>query len=137
MTESEIGHDEATRSLTIVGGSRRDADVTAAGGAILDLLGEEQGRSGRAIEEALLPTHKKRSIRDGIKFLVTTDAVKVRSGPRGAVLHYLADESSAPVRRTAPAVRRRSPDECASAPIGAHSSALARSVQCAEDESVA
>ena len=110
------------RRLTIVGGSRKQATAEAALSDVLDLLEAEPRQSGRAIEKLLEHTdHSRDAIRAALKLGVRDGTIEVEDGRRNSKLH-----SSARVRGSAPPVRGRTSDECASAPIGgalAHSPA--------------
>jgi hypothetical protein len=116
VPETALGYDEERRRLTIVGGNRKDAAGRELVPALLDLLGEQDGLSGRQITEQLEEAGPRNEIRAAIKLAIRDGSVTTSPGPRRATLHHL----SAPVRRSAPLVRQNSGSECASAPIGAH-----------------
>jgi hypothetical protein len=106
---------DGERRLVVTGGSRRDQHAEVALSAVLDLLGSVPDLSGRAIEQRLADTdHSRDAIRRGVALGVADGRIVTHEGPRRAVLHRV----SAPVRGSAPSVRRRTADECASAPIG-------------------
>ncbi len=113
VPESLLGYDATTRRLSVAGGSRKDAAADVAIPDVLEYLRENPGSSGRQIEAALGPMHKRETIRKAVIRAVESGRVETMEGPRRAVLHTLS-ASSAP---SAPSVRQRSSGECASALI--------------------
>ena len=103
------------RRLVVVGGSRQDAAAEDALDEVVAVIDAADGPlSGRAVEDKLAGTdHTRKAIREALKLGVKGGRIVASDGPRNATLH-----ASAPVRGSAPSVRQRSPDECASAPIG-------------------
>ncbi|MGH4001739.1 MAG: hypothetical protein ACRDTJ_30245 [Pseudonocardiaceae bacterium] len=82
--------------------------------------------SGRAIEEALVPAgHARADVRAAVKQTVTEGRVSTQPGPHRSTLHHLTptledliDNTSAPVRRSAPGEPAHPVRQCASASIG-------------------
>jgi AAA domain len=89
MPESRLDYDPDTRNLTVGGGSRRSEKQDAAQAAILVLLGQQSGLSGRAIENALGGEHTQKAIRDALHGLISDAAVMITQGPRNSRLHSL------------------------------------------------
>lgn len=114
MPESQLSYDPATRHLTLLGGSRKDATTHAALRDVLDLLDATPKLSGRQIEDALTETtdHHRGAIREALKFGIRDGRIVTERGPRRAILHSQC--ASAPqCAASAPAHS----SECASAPI--------------------
>lgn len=105
VSESRIRIDETTRRLTLVGGSRRDAEALAALDAVIDLLASEGvPMSGNAIEKALADTkHTQRAVRDaltkgaqiGSELGGQYGALHLSRGPRRAHMYSLPTSSLA------------------------------------------
>lgn len=129
VRESRLLYDHETRRLALAGGSRVDADITAAREAIVELLATAvQPMSGRAIEDELIAAdHKRQAVRTALKQVVSDHTALTETGPRRSILHYL--NPSAP---SAPSVRQRTGVECASATVVAHSQPHSEHEQSAE-----
>jgi len=116
VPEGLLEYDEGTRRMTLAGGGRRQ---TAAERLVPDVLGYLDGHhraSQRSIEDGL-KSHKRADVRAAIKEGARQGLIHTEDGPRNSTLHWVADpdlQTSAP---TALEVRRRTTDECASAPI--------------------
>ncbi len=107
------------RHLVVAGGSRREAALAEALDAVLGALdGVTEPMSTRQVEGLVAPDTSRQQARDALDLGVRDGLIVREDGPRRAKLHRLADPPSAPVRGSAPPVRQRSGDECASAPIG-------------------
>jgi len=106
--ETLLSFDPVTRRLSVAGGSRRDRKVDEARDAVIDTMAEYgEPLSGRAIEERLRDAGPGRAtIRAALKRAIDGGDVLVSEGLRNAKLHTL-NPLSAPVRRSAPPVRRR------------------------------
>jgi hypothetical protein len=117
VLESQLAYDGVTRHLTLAGGSRRDAAARAALDDVLAALKDAgEPMTGRGVEMALAGSdHRRDTVRRALALGIRTEVIATAPGPRRSTLHSLP---SAPVRGSAPSVRQRSADECASAPIG-------------------
>ncbi|MFD1210982.1 AAA family ATPase [Arthrobacter sp. GCM10027362] len=124
VPEGRLEFEPATRRLSMAGGSRKDARADEAIPTILELLGQHDALSGRQIHEALAGTgFSRRQISEALIRAHNQKLILVYDGPKKARMHSLIP-SSAPVRGSAPPVRRRTGSECASAPYRkAHSPA--------------
>jgi hypothetical protein len=90
IPESSITYDISARRLTMATGSRKDAAAHKTLPAVLDLLAEQDGLSGRQIEEALMADgHRQKTIRAAISVGVNTDKILTYMGPRRATIHSL------------------------------------------------
>lgn len=89
MPEQQLGFDPITRHLSIVGGSRKDADTNDALTDVMELLSREPGLSGNKIEDALEEStdHKQKAIRDALKLGVRKNKITFERGPRNAKLY--------------------------------------------------
>jgi hypothetical protein len=116
VLESQLAFNPASRHLTLAGGSRRDAAARAALVDVLAVLKDaREPMTGRGVEMALAGSdHKRDTVRRALGLGIRTEVIATAPGPRRSTLHSLP---SAPVRGSAPPVRQRSADECASAPI--------------------
>lgn len=115
--EQQLAFETSTRHLTIAGGSRGDAAGAAVVPALIELLADEPGLSGRDIEQRLTDAGEgQKAIRSAIKNAVASGQVETVRGARGARKHHLTD-LSASVRQSASPVRQRSQSECVSASI--------------------
>jgi len=90
--ETGLGYDEATRHLTVVGGSRATAKTLAAEVAIIELLRGSAGMSGREIEGS--PALKAKgfgrpAIQKALTELIARKKVRTWQGERRAVMHAL------------------------------------------------
>jgi hypothetical protein len=114
--EGLLEYDHETRRVTWAGGNRREAAADKHLPEVLDYLRANPGASQRAVETAL--AHLKRAdVRAALRRSIQLGQVSTQEGPRRAILHFLdtPECASAP---SAPEVRQRTSDECASAPIG-------------------
>jgi AAA domain len=100
--ESQLAYDPSTRSLSLVGGNRRDAGHRDALAAVLDAIGEAE-LSGRQIKTALAESeHPRSAIEGAIKLGIRTGAITVSIGARNSRLHRV----SVPVSWSVPPVSR-------------------------------
>lgn len=130
VAEQRVDLDGARR-LVVTGGSRKDRHAEDALGDVLELLAGSSDLSGRAIEQRLADTdHSRDAIRRALALGVADGRIVTSEGPRRAVLH----NASAPVRGSAPPVRRRAEDECASAPIEGRTAHSVRTVASARTD---
>lgn len=100
----------------MVGGSRRQSAASRLVPEILVYLEDNPGASQRMLETAIR-NEPKMQVREAIRQGVDKGQIRTAPGPRRATLHYRrqpAFDVSAP---SAPGVRQRTADECASAPI--------------------
>lgn len=140
LSESALEYNALTRRLTLVGGNRADAKGRQWVPAVLELVAAEPGLSGRQLEDRLSELEAtqeatRAALRLAIKLAVREGQVRTEQGERNATLHYPLGQPSAPVRRSAPPVRQRAADECASAPTPLGGGALSGAVdqgECAE-----
>ncbi len=112
VPEGLLKHDEGTRRMTMVGGGRRQTAAESLVPDVLDYLDGRPGASQRSIEGGL-KSHKRADVRAAIKEAARRKLIHTEEGSRNSTLHWV-DDPDAP---TAPGVRRRTTDECASAPI--------------------
>jgi hypothetical protein len=91
VEESQLEYDEATRRLTIAGGSRRDAKADKALVDVCAVLRKaEKALSGRAIEAELAETdHSRETIRRALRGTIRSGEIVTESGAHGARLHRL------------------------------------------------
>jgi hypothetical protein len=112
--ESRLHYDPYTRRLSLGEGSRQDASARRALADILEAIESEPGLSRRQIEDRVASeTYSREAVRAGVLIGVRDGLIRTEPGARRAILHY----SSTPVRGSAPPVRQRTADECASASI--------------------
>ncbi|WP_433782431.1 AAA family ATPase [Actinomycetospora sp. CA-101289] len=117
QAEQQLAYDPDTRHLSVNGGSRQDAAGVAVVPALLELLADEPGLTGRQIEERLRAAGEgQKAIRSAIKAALADGSIDTVKGARGARCHHLPD-GSASVRPTASPVRRHGESECVSASI--------------------
>lgn len=85
VPESKLAYDDATRRLTLEGGSRKDAKAEAALPAILEVItAAPEPLSGRAIERALSDgDHGRDTIRKAIRLAVRDGVLVKELGGRG------------------------------------------------------
>ncbi|MGI9083745.1 MAG: bifunctional DNA primase/polymerase [Aeromicrobium sp.] len=120
--EGRLEFDPLTRRLRLIGGTRKESAGEEVIEPLLELLGEKpEGLSGRKVEEALmLDGYTKAAVRAALKAARDRGQTTQIPGKQNAIIHRLAP--SAP---SAPEVRQRTSEECASAPIGrAHTHSL-------------
>jgi hypothetical protein len=116
--ETQLMFDPTTRRLTAIGGTRREAQSDADLDVLLaGLKDAPEPLSGRAVETLFDRVLPRARVRAALRRATQGGRVVTTPGAHGAVLHSVPT-SSAPVRRSAPPVRRRSANVCASAPIG-------------------
>ena len=113
QSESQLHFDPATRHLTMVGGSRKDAAARAALVAVLDVLDDDPGMTGRAIEARLAESeHSQKAVRDAVRLGKKDGQIRVEPGPRNALRHFSASVRQSASQRTDALV-----SECVSASI--------------------
>ncbi|GAB2836343.1 hypothetical protein GCM10027176_45850 [Actinoallomurus bryophytorum] len=131
VPEGLLTYDQPHRRLLLAGGTRRETAADAVIPDILDYLTGNPGASGRAVESALSPhPHKRLDVRTALRRAIGQGKVDTAEGPRRAILHFATtpENASAP---SAPSVRQRTSDECASAPIGRTAHTHPEEGQCA------
>lgn len=116
VSEGQLSYDEEHRRLTMVGGSRRQTEAARLLPDILAHLDEHPGASGRGIEFALR-NEPKLQVREAIRQGRDNGTIRTAPGAKRAILHYRRDPAFDVSALSAPALRRRTADECASAPI--------------------
>ncbi len=118
VPEGLLDYDEDTRRLTLAGGTRWETAGQELVADVLGYLDAHPGASQRAILAAL-SGEKRESVKSAIVYAVNDGLVRQEPGPRNSTKHYIADPVITPAASapSAPAVRRRTADECASAPI--------------------
>lgn len=94
VREGRLSFDPATRRLAYAEGSRSDAQSEAALRAIIDLLASAPGLSGRAIEDALEPAHKREAIRTARGNGLAQGLIIAEDGPHRSKLHRIANPCS-------------------------------------------
>jgi hypothetical protein len=93
VEEQELGYDEATRRLTIVGGSRRDAKIEDALPAVLAFIAAEGQPSRNAIVSGLKNSgHAQNVLKAAIKRGIANGQIMTTDGKQGAQLHSIVDE---------------------------------------------
>ncbi len=115
--EGLLAYDPGSRRLTFEGGTRQDAAAEKALPDVLSYLGDNPGASQRQVISALLNVHPRRHLITALEIGKQRGQIDTAEGAKRATLHFLATPecASAP---SAPPVRQRTSDECASAPIG-------------------
>jgi len=106
FAESQLSYDHEGRWLSIIGGTRAEAAHDAAIVEIYDLLADQE-LSGRAIEEACSKAESRLTrslIRDALDAGLRAGVFLAADGPKRSILHRRGP--CAPVRRSAPEVRR-------------------------------
>lgn len=95
VPESQLAYDAIARRLSITGGSRGDQKINECTTALLALLAEAPGQSGRAIEDALSSEEFPRDkvVRKAIARAVSEELVIVKRGAKNANLHFLNPEA--------------------------------------------
>lgn len=93
LPESRLLYDAANRSLTLEGGSRRDARALAALDAVLEVVkGSPSPMSGRGIESALDESeHSRDTVRAAIRYGMTEGYLSAEKGQRGAMLYRVRE----------------------------------------------
>jgi hypothetical protein len=96
VTEQELGYDRATRRLTVIGGSRRDAKVEEALVAVLAFVGvAETPPTRNAILKGLKESdHGQPSVKAAIKLGVQRGCIVTTKGKNNAQLHSIVTEAS-------------------------------------------
>jgi hypothetical protein len=122
VAESALIYDAETRTLTLAGGSRHEARLDGALGAVVDVLRETPDLSARAILSALAESeHPRDTIRAALRRGIDDGSIVAVAGPRRAILHRIGQ--CAGVRGECAA---RTASECAGVYIyPAHSRTLA------------
>ncbi len=88
VAEGQLTWDADTRRLTLIGGSRKDAQVDKVLADVLDVLDRQsQPMSGRAIKTALADAHARDVIDDALRSGRTTGALQSEPGRQGAILY--------------------------------------------------
>lgn len=96
VEEQELGYDELTRRLTVVGGSRRDSKIEDALPAVLTFIGAEQTPSRNQILNGLKESgHAQNVLKAAIKMGIARGQIVTTSGQRGAQLHSIVTEVEA------------------------------------------
>lgn len=89
VPEGLLTFDRDRRRLVLAGGTRRETAADAVIPDILDYLAANPGASGRAIETALTPSHKRADIRTALRRAIDAEQIDTSEGPRRATLHFL------------------------------------------------
>jgi hypothetical protein len=121
--ESLLQYDPQTRRLVLLGGSRKDTASSRLIEPLVDVLRASPDMSGRQIESVMVDAgYGRNATRAAVKQAIAQQIVHRVPGERGAYVHRINPfpPLSAPVRHSAPPVRRNTESECASAPIEAH-----------------
>jgi len=93
MPESRLDYDPLTRHLWAAGGSRKTEQVGAARAALIEILADEPGLSGNAIEKwSGTASHSRAAVREALRSAVADGAIVVASGPRNARIYSLATQ---------------------------------------------
>jgi hypothetical protein len=98
VPEQRIDFDPTTRALAVTGGSRRSDVATAAGVAILAVVTQQPGITGRSIESTLADEHTRLAIRDALAKQIRQGAIRAEAGPRNSICHF-PGSTSAPCPR--------------------------------------
>jgi 5S rRNA maturation endonuclease (ribonuclease M5) len=119
--ESQLEFDPLSRSLILLGGSRKDAAADRLIEPLLNLLrANRDGLSQRQVETGMREAgYGRNEIRDVLARAKAVGATLTQIGPRNSIVHFV--NPSAPVRHSAPPVRRRtevSAPVCKPPPIG-------------------
>jgi hypothetical protein len=95
VPETQLGYDTITRHLTVVGGSRREAEAEEALPFVLDTLRRAQeALSGRQVVQRMKDgDYSAKVIYAALKCGVDTGRIRWRHGPKGARLHEVAEAS--------------------------------------------
>jgi hypothetical protein len=111
VPEIQLAYDDATRRLTIAGGSRRDAKARAALVDVVAILRGQGALSGRAIKAALDGgEHARDTIEAALVLGVRIATLQTEAGPRRSKLYRVSecpalfDECPADIARECPAV---------------------------------
>ncbi len=114
--EGLLAYDPGSRRLTFEGGTRQDSAAEEVLPDVLAYLGDDPGASQRAVIAAL-HVHPRRHVITALEVGKQRGRIDTAEGAKRAILHFLATPESASAP-SAPPVRQRTSDECASAPIG-------------------
>lgn len=90
LPESALTYEPTSRRLQLVGGSRKDSKGRQLVPAVVELLTERDGLSGRGIEESLAELGSRTEIRDAVRLAIDDGSVKTTEGPRRAIQHHVA-----------------------------------------------
>ena len=117
LGETLLAFDPFTRRLSVAGGSRQDAKITAALADVIAYLRElDDPVSGRQLHDALAETrHSRDVIREAIKKGKAEHVILIGAGPNRSELHFL--NPSARVRGGARVSEPRTGGQCAGAPL--------------------
>lgn len=116
VPEGQLAFDAASRRLTLIGGSRREAKAAGTLADIVDyLLSQGTPQSGRSVENAMRDGHPREQIREALRLGARTGELLAISGQRNATLYRVSPARSlgSSVRGSAPSVRQRTASECA------------------------
>jgi hypothetical protein len=113
IPESRLEFDSFRRRVTVIGGSRKHARTDALLTELLGHMARNPARSQRQLEAAMAHLGLRGEIRSALRRGIETGQIDVVAGPKGAHLHSLS--MTAP---SAPEVRQRTDEVCASAPLG-------------------
>jgi AAA domain len=93
LTETKLDHDQATRRLWIAGGNRIQHQATKHGPAVLAIIEQHPGMSGREIVDQAQTTAgiPRDPARNAIRSLIADGKVRTEQGPKRAVLHFPVD----------------------------------------------
>ena len=96
VEEQELGYDEPTRCLTVVGGSRRSSKIGDALSAVLAFISSEKSEPSRnQIINGLKDSgHAQNVLKAAIKTGITNGQIATKPGDRGALLHSIITEGS-------------------------------------------
>jgi hypothetical protein len=98
--EGQLSYDAKTRHLTYAQGSRREARSREAQLAVLEFVASQPGKSGRAIEAALISdgTITQAAVREALAAAAATGLFTIVIGPHRAKLHHLSKTGKARLR---------------------------------------
>jgi len=93
VEEQQLGYDETTRRLTVVGGSRRDSKIDDALPAVLAFIAAEKQPSRNDIVAGLKASgHAQNVVKAAIKKGIANGRIVTTEGKRGAQLHSIVTE---------------------------------------------
>lgn len=123
VPETRLAYDAATRRLTVVGGTRKDAKQLGALDAIVTLLQQEPNQSGRAIKAALEGSmHGRDAVDAALAAGVKAGALAAKNGARNAKLYRAVSECPAVSGEVSGGRSTESVSECPTASIEADTS---------------
>jgi hypothetical protein len=91
VPEGLLEYDKPTRRLRFAGGTRKESAADKLIPELLDYLSGDPGATGRQIENALAPPHRRGEVRQAVQRAVELGQVKTRRGQRRAILHTVAE----------------------------------------------